>query len=466
MMWTGKRAKMARRLIAMTSALVLSLGLAACSGDEPPPREKPTSKPTTVEEPRTLTFGAFGHPAELKAFDQVVDSFNASSQTRQVELVTWNNHEQALEAVLSGEAPDVFLTPRRDLMQVAESEATRPVSLLLDERGIDFGDRYSRDALEAFSYDDDLQCMPYSVSPMVMYFNTELVDFEKMERRELDVPTVKDGVRSDRWTLAEFAAAAQFATRRGQVDGVWIEPTLRGLAPFIYSGGGQVFDDDTDPTSLDFADDGTRAALDQTLTILRDTTLTPSVEELRNATSLQLFKRGKLAMIAGFRDLVPELRAVEDLSFDTISMPVIDTPATVGDIDGLCISADAEFVNDAADFLAYAVSDAALEIVTRTGYIVPANTEVAGSEAFLWPGREPEHATVFNSAIRGMVIPPLLTTGTELEAVVAPLLDDLVTSPGVLDLELATEEIDNASRTILDPESVTESPEPSESPTE
>ena len=139
-------------------------------------------------------------------------------------------------------------------------------------------------------------------------------------------------------------------------------------------------------------------------------------------------------------------------------MPVIETPATVGDIDGLCISADTELVNDAADFLAYAVSDAALEIVTRTGYIVPANTEVAGSEAFLWPGREPEHATVFNSAIRGMVIPPLLDHRPELEAAVAPLLDDLVTSPGVLDLEAATEEIDNASRTVLDPESVTESP--------
>lgn len=456
---------MRRWLTAVTSALVLSLGLAACSEDRPaPPRAEPTSNPPTVEEPRTLTFGAFGQESELKAFDRVVDSFNASSQTRQVELVTWNSREQALDAVLSGEAPDVFLTPRGDLMQLADSEATRPVSLLLDERGIDFGDRYSRDALEAFSFDDDLQCMPYSVSPMVMYLNTDQVDFEKMERRGLDVPSVKDGVRSDRWSLAEFAAAAQFATRRGQVDGVWIEPTLRGLAPFIYSGGGQVFDDENDPKSLAFAEDSTRSALDQTLTILRDTTLTPSAAELRRATPLQLFKRGKLAMIAGFRDLVPELRAVEGLSFDTISMPVIDNPATVGDIDGLCISADTEVVNDAADFLAYAVSDAALEIVTRTGYIVPANTEVAGSEAFLWPDREPQHATVFNSAIRGMIIPPLLSTGAELEAAVAAQLDDLVTSPGVLDLELATEAIDTSSRTVLDPESVTESPSPTPTP--
>lgn len=457
---------MTRRLVAISSAFVLSLGLAACSDDEqPPPRPASNSSSQPAEEQRTLTFGAFGNPEELKAFDQVVDSFNASSQTREVKLVTWATHEQALEAVLGGEAPDVFLTSRRDLLQVSDGESTRPVSLLLDERGVDFGDRYSRDALEAFSYDDDLQCMPYSVSPMVIYYNDELIDFAKMERRDLDVPsTSSDGVLSDRWTLEEFAAAAQFATRRGTVDGVWIEPTLRGLAPFIYSGGGQVFDDDNNPKSLAFADDGTRSALDQTLAILRDPTLTPSADELRRATALQMFKRGKLAMIAGFRELVPELRAVETLSFDTISMPVIEDPATVGDIDGLCISADTEHVNDAADFLAYAVSDAALEVVTRTGYIVPANTEVAGSEAFLWPGREPAHASVFNSAIRGMVIPPLLATGPELEAAVGPLLDDLITSPGILDLDAATEEIDDVSRTILDPESVTESP--SESPTE
>ena len=458
---------MTRRLVAVTSALVLSMGLAACSDDEPPPPPEPTSQPSSSQpaEPRTLTFGAFGQESELNAFKQVVDSFNASSQTRQVKLVTWANHDEAIEAVRNGEAPDVFMTARSDLMEVADAELTRPVSLLLDERGVDFGDRYSRDALEAFSYDDDLQCMPYSISPMVIYYNNELVDFDKMARRELDVPAVSpEGELSDRWSLAEFAAAAQFATRRGKVDGVWIEPTLRGLAPFIYSGGGQVFDDGDDPTSLSFADDDTRSALDQTLAILRDTTLTPSADELRRATALQLFKRGKLAMIAGFRDLVPELRAAEDLSFDTISMPVIESPATVGDIDGLCISAATENVNDAADFMAYAVSDAALEIVTRTGYIVPANTEVASSDAFLWPGREPEHATVFNSAIRGMVIPPLLINGPELEEAVAPLLDDLVTSPGVLDLELATEAIDEASRTVLDPESVTESP--SESPTE
>ena len=67
------------------------------------------------------------------------------------------------------------------------------MSLLLDERGVDFGDRFSRDAVDAFAMDDELQCMAYSVSPMVIYYNTDIVDFDKMERRQIDVPTADDG---------------------------------------------------------------------------------------------------------------------------------------------------------------------------------------------------------------------------------------------------------------------------------
>jgi multiple sugar transport system substrate-binding protein len=272
----------------------------------------------------------------------------------------------------------------------------------------------------------------------------------------------------ERWTLAEFGAAATFASRRGDRRGVWIDPTLQGLAPFIYSGGGQVFDDDEAPTSLAFSDDSTREALNETLAILRNAALTPTNAQLARATPVQLFKRGELAMVAGFRNLVPELRDVEDLDFDVLPMPVIEDRATVGDISGLCISADSEVTGDAADFIAYAVSDAAIATVASTGYIVPANTSVAASDDFLAPDLEPANAAAYNSSIRYMVVPPFIDQRDELVDAVTPLLERLVTAPGVLDLEETTEQIDQASRTILSPEEETESPteEPSESPSE
>jgi multiple sugar transport system substrate-binding protein len=460
---------MLRRVAAAATAMTLCAALAACSEDSEdpaPPQDTGTSSSASPSTPSSgpvarLTFGAYGSPDELAAFQQVVDAFNVSSTARKVELVTWPDHEAALKAVLAGDAPDVFMASRRDLGPLVDAEATQPVSSLLDERGVDFGDRYSRDAVDAFAVDGELQCMAYSVSPMVIYYNDELIDFDKMERRGLDVPSQDAQGDRTRWNLAEFAAAAQFATRRGNADGVWIEPTLQGLAPFIYSGGGKVFDDGDEPTSLAFSDEATVDALDRTLAVLRDSTLTPHPRELEQSSALQRFRQGKLAMIAGFRDLVPELRQRAELSFDTISMPSLEEQATVGDIDGLCMSSDTEHVQEAADFMAYAVSDSAIETVTRTGYIVPANTEVAGSEVFLGPGRQPLTSKVFNSSIRGMVVPPLLDNGKELADTVGPLIDDLITDPGVLDLEQATERIDEASRTVLDP-----TQQPSESPSE
>ena len=461
-----------RRSALLATALTVALTTAACTGDaEPDPKPTPSpsagqsGKPT--EKPREVTFGAYGTEEEVAAFQSVVDSFNAESTTRKVTLQSWPDHESALEDVLAGNAPDAFLTSRIDLDQLVDAEALQPVSLLLDERGVDFGDRFSRDAVDAFAMDDELQCMAYSVSPMVIYYNTDVVDFDKMERREYDVPTANDeGVR-ERWTLAEFGAAAQFASRRGDRRGVWIDPTLQGLAPFIYSGGGQVFDDDDAPTSLAFSDDSTREALSETLAILRNATLTPTNAQLARATPVQLFKRGELAMVAGFRNLVPEMREAEDLDFDVLPMPVIDDRATVGDISGLCLSADSEVTGDAADFIAYAVSDEAIATVASTGYIVPANTSVAASDDFLAPGQEPANAAAFNSSIRYMVVPPFIDQREELVDAVTPLLDQLVTAPGVLDLETMTEQIDEVSRTILSPEETeTETPEPTESPSE
>lgn len=452
---------------------MLALGLAACSdsgakpdpGPDPGPRSPETSSTSpTSDGPRELTFAAEAPEAEVDALQQVVDSFNSSSQTRKVTLEPWTADDLA-RAQESENLPDIFLAQRRDLLQL--SGKTRPVSLLLDERGVDFGDRYSRDALQAFSYDDDLQCMPYASSPMVMYYNSDLVNWQRMQRRGIDSPPIpEDETAPMKWDLAQFAATAEFVSRRNGVDAVWVDPTLRGLAPFVYSGGGELFNDNNEPTSLAFADDGNRETLEQVLAILRDPTLTPTHQELEGSTPLQLFKRGKLAMLPGFRDLVPELRETDGLTFDVIAMPTVEDSATIGNNEGLCISADTEFANDAADFLAYAVSDQALETVARTGYIVPANTEVAGSDAFLSPWREPEHARVFTSALRGMQLPPLLADPEALDRAVDPLLEQMVTGSGVLDLEAITQEIDDASRALLDPEYESQTPTPTESPSD
>jgi len=125
-----------RRLGLIAGACALALTATACSGTDDPaptPTPSPSVTQTPSEKPKTVVFGAYGNPDELKAFDRAVSAFNAASVTRKVEVITWPDHETALEDILAGKAdPDVFLTSRIDLGQLVENEKIRPVSLLLD----------------------------------------------------------------------------------------------------------------------------------------------------------------------------------------------------------------------------------------------------------------------------------------------------------------------------------------------
>ena len=453
--------RLRRRAAGVALGLVAALFAAGCSQPDPPEPEEPASS-SPPQAPVQLTFGFYGNDQEVAALASMVEDYNRSGQGSRVRVRSWPDRLAAARDLRANPAglPDAFLVSWRDLAWLLSQQLIQPVDELMDARGVEFGDDYSRDALIAFSADNSLACMPYGISPMVVYYNTDLVAFNRMRRRGLDAPdpgTVN-------WSFEQFAAAARFATRPGRgTRGVHIEPTLAGLAPFVYSGGGQLFDDPDAPTSLAFSADDTRAALEAVLPLLRDPLVTLSPEQLARAPALEWFKRGRLGMLPGFRDLVPQLRAAPGLRFDVKPMPVIEEASTVGDVTGICMSADTASVEEAADFIVHATSARSVGRVARAGYLVPANLEVAESEVFLQPGREPANAGVFNTSVRNIVIPPLLGNAGALEQAVAPALRQLLTDPVLPDLVGLTVRIDAASRRVLAPEQPSATAEPTPS---
>jgi len=445
-----------RSWLAVLLVLVTSAAVAGCTDEDPDPVPPSPGVVTKVN----LTFGVWGTDPEIEAYQDVVDVYNEATDEAQVKIKPYPTHDDLAAALDAGQVPDVFLVSRSDMTELRDKELNQPIGDLLDERDVDFGDGYSRPALEAFASDRNLQCMPYGISPMVIYYNKDLVDFEAMAERGLDVPTVDDEnpEKKPAWTLEQFQIAAEYASRpRREIAGFYVSPTLRGLSPFIFSGGGQLFDDDDDPTSLAFSSDDTRSALEKVLPLLRDPRLALTAEQLSEKTPLEWFKEGKLGMIAGFRDLVPELRPTASLNFDILPMPVVDDAATIGDLTGICISRDTPDVAESADFLVNFISTESVSAVAGAGYLAPANTTVALSEAFLQPGLLPIHSGVSNNSIKNMRIPPLIANPTELEAAVADSLKALL-EVEVPDLDALTQQIDEASLPVLAPDETTESP--------
>jgi multiple sugar transport system substrate-binding protein len=432
--------------VLVVGALVVT---AACSsGNEPSatPSVKPSPTPTA---PTLLTFAVYGPPQVITAYTNIAADFSAEHPDTVVNVRPYDNLEQAEEALAKeraeGDPPDAFLTSLDTLPQLVEEKAVRRLDELLGERHVDFGDGYQRDALEAYSSDNALQCMPVDVSPLVVYYNTDLVNLAGLTGPGERPITPENG-----WTIDQFAAAARQATRP-HVRGVYVAPDLDQVAPFIWSGGGHVVDDLTEPTTLTLADSASETALEKLLEVVRDPRITFNQAQLARRSALQRFKTGSLAMMLGYRDLTPQLRAQENLRFDVMPLPKIGSRATTGESSGLCLSSSSKHPEKTADFLAYAVSDDAMALLASTGYVVPTNLDVVNSDAFLQPTEMPMSASVFSSAIRSIHTLPRVPTWPSVAANTATLLGGLFYDPVIDPLDERLKAIDAASAPLFTP---------------
>jgi len=430
-------------------ALVACALIAGCTAADPErrspePTEAASSSP--APDPVTLSLAVFGPRPSLDAYDELAEAFTAANPHIRVEVQRSRSADQVLAAVRSGaDAPDVFLIDHEHLPGLVEEELVQPVDGLLAERQVDFGDGYQRSGLTAFAASAALQCMPHDVSPVVVYYNMDLVDLASLGTETEDPPTPLDG-----WTWETFDRAARQASR-GPGHGVYIEPDLASLAPFVWSVGGEIVDDVQIPTTLTLSEDEPREALEQVLALVRDPEVTPTAGELAQRSAVRRFASGELAMLLGTRALTPRLREAEDLEFDVMPLPRLGRLRTVSDMTGYCISAGTEHTQAAADLLAFAVGRQGATITTRPGYVVPSNLEVANSAVFSQPALQPESTFLFNEGVRRTQPLPFTPSWVTLVDAVRPDLERMFYAP-VIDLDELLADIDAESQAILAPE--------------
>jgi multiple sugar transport system substrate-binding protein len=440
--------------LVVVGALVVT---AACSSDDEPDATKSSTTPGPTG-PTLLTFAVYGPPQVVTAYTKIAADFSAEHPDTVVNVRPYDSHGQAAQALAGeltgGNPPDAFLADLEDLPQLVQRKAVRSLDELLGEREVDFGDGYQRDSLEDFSADNALQCMPVDTSPLVVYYNSDLISLAGLTGPEERPITPETG-----WTVEQFAAAARQATRPG-VRGVYVAPQVDQVAPFIWSGGGHVVDDLDEPTTLTLADSASASALEKLLEVVRNPHVTFNPTQLARRSALQRFKSGSLAMMLGYRDLTPELRSQENLRFDVMPLPKIGTRATTGRSTGLCLSSASKHPGKTADFLAYAVSDEAMALLSLTGYVVPTNLDVINSDAFDQSDEMPASAEVFPTAVRSIHSLPRVPTWPAVATSASELLKGLFYDPVIDPLADRLRAIDEASASLFAP-APTSSPSPS-----
>jgi multiple sugar transport system substrate-binding protein len=443
---------------ATAAAIVIAALVSGCASttDEAPKADK-SSSPAT---PSQLNFAVYGAKPVIAAYARIAAAYNVDHPKTRVVVKGYATHAEAKAAlrkqVAEGRTPDLFLADHDDLTELMDDKVVQPVDNLLGEREVDFGDGYARTGLEAFSADAALQCMPADVSPLVVYYNPSLIDLSTVPEPGHNPVDQKDG-----WSLDEFGRAALQARGPGS-RGLYVQPGLEQIAPFVWSGGGEVVDDYDEPTTLTLSEGASADALEKLLELVRDPALTFNETALARKSALQRFEAGKLGMLLGYRDLTPRLRERKGLTFDVMPLPRLSGAATIARMSGLCISAKSEHVDQAADLLTDVISDAGASDLASTGYVMPANLDVVNDDAFLQKGEQPLNAQVFGREVRSTRLLPSSPRWPVVSRNAARELNQLFYQPVILSLQDRLDAMDETSKYLFNPSKV---PSPSATPT-
>jgi multiple sugar transport system substrate-binding protein len=360
-----------------------------------------------------VTFSVFGDPAELAAYQSLVEAFETSHSEIDIELrhiPSQSEYRQRLAADFSGGSPsNVMLLNYRRFATFAAQGGLQPLGPYLARSSrIKEADFFAA-TIEAFYLKGELWCIPQNLSSLVVYYNRDLFDAAGVAYPTND------------WSQDDFLEKARALSldldRDGNIDqyGAGISPNLFRLAPFIWQNGAQLVDDPANPTRLALDTPEALAAFQWFVDLQIKEHVVPGALAESAETSESRFLNGRLAMYFNSRRGVPMYRTITGFAWDVAPLPHGSQAAGILHSDAYCMAATTKDKEAAWKFIEFANSVTGQSIVAASGRTVPSLLAVAESPSFLDPDQPPANSRVFIDTAPIIRRVPVMTTWAGIE---------------------------------------------------
>ena len=369
-----------------------------------------------------VEFMVFGDPEEIQAYREVIAAYENKQPDVKVKLIEASDRDDLIARLstsfAAGTPPDLFLLNYRFYGQFAARGVLDPVEERVDGSDVFQQKDFYDQAMDAFRFDGKLTCLPQNISSLVVYYNKDMF-------KEAGVPEPKAG-----WKWDDMVAAAKKLTKdsngdgKAEVYGLGVEASIIRLAPFVWSNGGEVVDDDEQPTHFTLDTPEAEEALERFFQLHIVEKVSPGDEEVEAEDDETRFQNGRMAMVLSSRRATPTFRTIQDFDWDIAALPQHAEQAGILHSDAYCLTKASENKEAAWSFMEYALGPEGAPIVAKSGRTVPSLKSVAESDAFLDPTAKPANSQVFLDTIPVIRQVPSISTWPEIEDAANPILEE------------------------------------------
>lgn len=360
----------------------------------------PTPEPAKVE-PVTLNFMQYtASGSQEETLKAMVDEFQNKNADIKVkyEVVAWADYFTKLNTAISAGsgAPDVFEVGYENFMTYASKGVLKEMDSAIANDKEFKSEVYKKLAYEAFKYDGKQYGVPEGYSAVVLFYNKDLFDKNKVEYPKAE------------WTWKEeLEAAKKLTDAKNGIWGTYAPIQFWEFYKTIAQNGGSVWSADGKSVTINSKE--CVEALNWMLDKAKVHKVSPPLNDdtfTQADADLNAFKAGKLAML---RAGIWNFGRFADATFkwDIALEPGNTQKAHHFFTDGLVAAKDTKYADAVWKFMKFLSADSfTANLRIEKGWNVPAVTDQAVMEAY-YKKTPPESKKVVAETLDSLVLPPV-----------------------------------------------------------
>ena len=334
-----------------------------------------------------IRFSSWGSQSETALLVPLIKDFERQNPDIKVEFLHIpQNYFQKLHLLFASNlAPDVVFLNNYYAPKYVKAGLLEDLTPYINKN------EYFKKSLDGFTFDSKIYAIPRDVSDVVVYYNKDI--FKKN-----NTPFPKDN-----WTIEDYIKTARMLSKDLNNDGkndVWgtgYETDTIFWLPFLMSNNASILSKDGQKVVINSA--AAQKALNMYSEIANKYHAAPQKQQSASLTMAQMFLQQRIAMHISGRWLVPKYRSDAKFDWDVAQFPR-GTVGSVVNIDssGYAVSKSSKHKDEAIKFVKYISSKDSLNILSKSGLIVPARKDTAYSRNFLTQ-EKPLNAAAFLKAV-------------------------------------------------------------------